>query len=1306
MTERRADRRAEGAAGTIVTFYSYKGGTGRTMALANTAWILAAAGHRVLAVDWDLDAPGLHRYLHPFLLDSELRETDGIVDMVRGYALALQAQDAEPDYEAGRFTDLSRCVVGLDWEFGESDGRLDFLASGRQGPGYARRAGTFDWNAFSGSPEGQSFLTRLRDEMRADYDYILIDSRTGIGDTAGICTVTMPDVVVAGFALSEQAIDGSYETAKSIAEQRRRSRDPVLVLPVPMRVDGAERDKVEAGRDYVRARFREFVASRHGVDPQQYWGAVEIPYRPFYSFEEVLAVFGDRPQQPDSLLAAYERLTGEITGGRVTGLEPMPAPVRRAGLSRFERVRNAPQRVRIVYSPRDRLWADWVRAQLVDARVRVVRGSGLHAPADTGEATAHVLLLSPDLPQSAYGELALRAVERARLDRTHPLIAVRVEEGVLPDPYTRLRQVSIAGLVEETAKSVLQLSFEQFAPDETLDPVVGQAAPRFPGSEPAVRRLPARNARFTGRDALLEQLRDQLGQGMTAVLPQAIYGLGGVGKTQVALEYAHRFGADYDIVWWAPADEPAMLRRSLADLAERLGVGNEQSVAESARAALEALRTGSPHPRWLLVLDNANEPDSVSELLPQGGGPGHVLVTSRDQSWSDLAVPVELDVFPTRESVALLRRSLPSITDEDAERVATMLGNLPLAVEQAAAWLATTGMSVAEYLEAVETRLPALITQGYPPSVQASWELSMERLRDREPAAARMLELCSFLSPEAIGLPLLTSPRMLETLSPLAPNLRDERVWNLFRVLGRYGLGRVDYGAQTLGVHRLVQAMLRGSMTPEEQKRTQETVLKTLAAFAPGDVDAPGNRPAYEELQGHLRPSGALHSSDGDVRRWVVEQLRYMWKANYWTDALPLGNETHELWKERYGPDDPFVLRLAAQLGNVLRSLGDVRGAYLLDRDTLRRQQDSEDLGPDHPHTLMTACSVGGSLRSLGRFREALEMDQDTYDRFCQLYGEEHAETLKAANNLAVSTLLVGDPFAAMALDEETYARRARMLRENDAYTWLSANNLGVCQREAGLYLQSETHLRDAANHLERLEGGQSPAALRANRNLAATLRRLGRYTLAHSIDTAVRNTLRQRFGENHPDALACAVNLAADCAALGKSATAVELAGDAMRRFTETLGDEHPFTYVAELNLSVFLRQDGRWEEAYPLAEQCHDGLRRALGRLHPFVLASLVNLANVQHRAGEPEAAHDVDAEAYRGYVGVLGGDHPHTLVAGANLALSTAGRDERTIADRLFEQVEQACRRKLGPEHPTAQAIRSRRQRLDVDAEIPPT
>lgn len=329
--------------GRIITFYSYKGGTGRSLAVANIAWILADSGKRVLVIDWDLEAPGLHRYFHPFLEDKHLAGTLGLIDFMTAFvegSRIAKGKNESPEtswYEPyANFYPYALSLRGFKFRKG---GGLDFMPAGRQDGGYAVKVTRFDWQDFYESLGGGVFLQAFKQTLREQYDYVLIDSRTGISDTSGICTVQMPDELVVCFTYNSQSILGAEAAARSALSQRLRpSGKPSLrVWPVPTRVDLSEHTKLEAARLFAREAFQPFLNHLKSRQRRVYWDLIEVPYVPYLAFEEVLAPFADRSRSKLSILDSLAALTKEFTDGAVKKSPLIPEHDRKQILAQFER---------------------------------------------------------------------------------------------------------------------------------------------------------------------------------------------------------------------------------------------------------------------------------------------------------------------------------------------------------------------------------------------------------------------------------------------------------------------------------------------------------------------------------------------------------------------------------------------------------------------------------------------------------------------------------------------------------------------------------------------------------------------------------------------------------------------------------------------------------------------------------------------------------------------------------------------------------------------------------------------------------
>ncbi|MBF9129557.1 tetratricopeptide repeat protein [Plantactinospora sp. S1510] len=1296
--------------GQVITFYSYKGGTGRTMALANTAWILAANGQRVLVADWDLESPGLHRFFAPFLEPDQVATTGGVMDLILEYewentrrhrdastAGRSSAGTPPPDWHR-RYAKVHKYAFTIGWDF-PGGGSLDLLLAGKHTPDYPGNVTGLNWDNFYNRLGGALFFDALREDMKRNYDYTLIDSRTGISDVAEICTIHLPDVLVDCFTLSEQGIDGAASVAARVQDYvGTRAR---RVLPVPMRVDEGEKAKADAGLAVAMQRFAGLPAGMTDSERQAYWLTLAVPYRVYYAYEETLATFGDVPGSQTTLLSAYERLTAHVTGNRITSLPPIDEALRRRTVGRFERKPAIVDELIVLrYVPADQAWAEWVHAVLGAAGLRVLTAP-VTAPATVTAGTAFrdLVLLSRTYLAAHHGQL-YPGVSRPG---SSPPLAVYVDDSTATPDVPVGNWVSLHDLpAGEASRQLLEL-VDRAQPGEGGPGVRGV---RYPGVTAAVFNPPARNARFTGREQLLLKLREELKAGSTEGMPVALRGGAGIGKTQLAIEYAHRFRGAYDVIWWVPADPPQFVDIRVGDLGPELGIPHQPTVPEMTRAVRQQLARadrradGGPPMQWLLIFDNADQYEHVREFLPQGKG--HILVTTRNPEWGDLARAVDVAAFERAESVAYLRTRIgeDSIGAAEAGQVADAVENVPIFVEMAGAWLADTGTPVADYLAGLERSGPA----------RDPWDQSLERLKEGSAGAYRLLQLASVLAPE-ISLDLLYGDQVARVIAahdPVVAARVADRVSErdiaaaLVQRINRLALIKLDFQAQQVQVHRLLQAALRARMSTAELAEVQHDVHLVLAGSRPpGEVDDPASHPKFRILWPHLDGSGAVSCPDENVRQLVIDRIRYIYLLGGYEQGLEYAEQAETAWAEllaglssdsqRHRKLQVQLLHLGFNKANLHRSLGRFDEAHRLDGEILRQQE--ELIGESHPHTLMTAGGYGGDLRALGRYGDALDRDLKTYAASVEVFGEDNRRTLIAANNLAASYRLIGDFRRALDGDGSAHRRLLVVLGADHPRSLITANNLARDLREAGDYKASVTLLNGVVEGYRNLFGDQSRDVLVAKTNLAASLRSTGELDRAAELLDEACGGLRSSFGAANPDTMFARLGRAITLQMSGKVEQARLELVEVEEMFVEVFGAEHPYVLVCRKNLGVTMWDVGDRPAALAMTTATARSLADTLGDAHPFTMAAANNLAVFTILSGEPELGHIQLTAIVDRMCELLGEDHPDALRSRGNLAIAdqerspeASGIERMRIADRLADRV--------GQHHPSVTALREGR------------
>ncbi|WP_433207240.1 FxSxx-COOH system tetratricopeptide repeat protein [Dactylosporangium sp. CS-047395] len=830
--------------------------------------------------------------------------------------------------------------------------------------------------------------------------------------------------------------------------------------------------------------------------------------------------------------------------------------------------------------------------------------------------------------------------------------------------------------------------------------------------------IPGRNPNFTGREGLLEQLHDQLAVSVTAVLPSALNGMGGVGKTQLATEYVYRYRNEYDLVWWVPAHEASAIRDSLVALADKLGF----SVADRARAieqVLEALRARQPHERWLLVYDNADDIDIVDPYLPLPTY--HVLITSRERLWANLAPMIEVDVFTREESIRMLLSRSQTMTPEEADEIADVLGDLPLALEQAAAWHASSAMTSGEFLQLFREHRQRLLQQpargGTSLPVAVTWQVSIERLTSLSPASAQLMQLMAFFSPEPISVEMLNRGVGEDVPFPLREALRDPVLRSTtVQDVSRYGLARLDPVNRALVVHRLVQAVIEDDMDEALRRQLRAAVVGILTRATPGFPDRSSTWRRHAELAPHVLHAldhGLLADEREATRKMLLEQIRYKYQQGEYESSRSLAERVSAAWERRLGPPDRWdeqKLLADRYLANALRAVGDADGARALNERTYGLLLSSPLFSPDHPFVSLVGLSVGADLRNLGKFEEARDHDVRNLERIREQFQRQPDRTnslnlARALNNLAIDYRLLFDFERALELDQEAFRTRQELIDDRlDSLDYEINANIVRDLYGLGQYQEARARLEEYLPGHRATVGVDNPNYLVALRTQAILLRKLGDYVGSRTIAEDSYRKHDARFGASHEHTLSSQMTLANTLRVNGEYEEAVRHGTEALGQYRRHFGLDHPFTLLAAINTAIAVRLSGDPERALELNQDTMTRLRRVGGpEGHPPLLCCANNLANDLHALGRPDEAVEYSKLAADRFYAAYG-PHPYALGCRYNYALDLIASGDTAGGTALRDQVAQALSEHSYPEHPELLSV-SEGYRFELDLEPPP-
>ncbi|MBK3566866.1 FxSxx-COOH system tetratricopeptide repeat protein [Streptomyces sp. MBT62] len=901
----------------------------------------------------------------------------------------------------------------------------------------------------------------------------------------------------------------------------------------------------------------------------------------------------------------------------------------------------------ISYSRADQAWAEWSAWQLQDAGVEVwldiwelTPGADVIAELTSAARSTRrmVVLISRAYARSHHCRLERQAAAASGA----VLLPFLIDNAPLPPSLSDLydgQTVRLGGLDEREARTAL---LQAVAPEHLekggLLRRLGATSPRMPGSRPRVWNVPTRSDGFVGRAELLKQVRTALAERSRV----ALVGDAGMGKTHLAVEYAHRFAGEYELVWWIRAGRGSVATQ-LAELAVATGAADPNIPMADALAALATeLRTRG---RWLLILDDAHDPSDLPTKVVGDAQNGQILITSPVHEWHEFASQIKVGPLSLAESSALLRSLAPSLSASDAKGVASDLGKVPLALVQAAGTI-SGGVSVKAYRGEL---LAEADLEGPPHILENTVRLGRRRLATENPAAAALLSACSLLAPQPFQL------RACVRVVDWAPYALNQLLRNpeegeaALRSIARLGLAQTIDGA--VRIHPAVQSALRDehsatkraeaalgaqalllSALPRRSSAPElwQPLLPHLLAIAPEDLTRREARTAAHEGCVQLLDNGDASAA---VRR--LEELRQAWLELLGPDDPATIRVTSDLARglrqtgnlaaarsllegalarerETWGEHAPTPLETAAQLTALLIELGDSHAALSLGERTLDQQRMT--LGPDHPSTLALSADMLTVLRAVGRLEEAKALGEGTLDRQRRLLGPDHPDTLVTASRLAGLLAEVGHPESARSMYEDVIRWSGHTLGPDSPATLRAVVSLAVLLYRTGDYDSARTTMEEGFERQRHVLGKDHPVTMGTAAGLTAVLARQGRNTPALALTDQLLSWQRATLGPDDPATLRTAALLAALCLNMGNYAPARDEASDTRHRLLRVLGPHHFDTLRATVLLVACLRSTGHHAEAQEMLESLEHPVEQAID---PSLL--LVDLADAQMQTAE---------------------------------------------------------------------------------------
>ncbi|KAL3705406.1 hypothetical protein TMatcc_009078 [Talaromyces marneffei ATCC 18224] len=827
-----------------------------------------------------------------------------------------------------------------------------------------------------------------------------------------------------------------------------------------------------------------------------------------------------------------------------------------------------------------------------------------------------------------------------------------------------------------------------------------------------------RNPRFVGRQDQMTRLENLMSMSY-GPMKIALTGLGGMGKTQIALELAYRMrdGDDKCSVFWIPSVSQESVEQAYMSIAQhlRLPDANPADVKMRVQSYLSHERAG----RWLLICDNADDMDmwvsrdrttpltALSAFLPQSDH-GCILFTTRNRKLAQKLAPShviplhEVDEETAKEILmqSLLRPELLSETTIKITALLRQLTFLPLAITQAAAYINANGIELSDYIELLQEQehdVIELLSEDFEDEgryaetqnpVATTWLVSFNQIQRLDSLAADYLSFMACIDPRNIP----------QSLLPHATS--QKRKIDALGLLNAYSF-TTSQSDGSLILHRLVHLATRSWLRKNALLHTSaRRAADSLEEVFPDDDHQ--NRSLWRKYLPHALFLMQQHNLR-DVTGGYIDLMERIGACLYsdgrYNEAEVFFRDTLHIHQGKNGKNHPSTLVSMANLASTYRNQGRWDEAEKLEVQVMEKSMTVR--GAEHPNTLNSMMNLASTYWNQGRWNEAEKLEVQVMEKSMTVRGAEHPNTLNSMMNLASTYWNQGRWNEAEKLEVQVMEKSMTLLGAEHPDTLTSMMNLASTYQSQGRWNEAEKLEVQVMEISTTVLGAEHPDTLTSIANLASTYRNQGRWNEAEKLGVQVIETSTAVLGAEHPDTLIRMGNLASTYRNQGRWNEAEKLGVQVIETSTTVLGAEHPTTLTSMANLASTYQSQGRWNEAEKLDMQVMEISITVLGAEHPDTLASIANMASTYRNQGRWNEAEKLEAQVMEKSMSVLGAEHPSTLTSMTILAFTWKDIGKQQDAILLMSQCIQLCRKYLGPDHPnTISSIRALNEWQSMD------